>query len=154
MVELDDVLIDAERLMTVRQTARTRLGLLYDERRVHRLSELIIKQVREGTVGDGLTRASLVVDPTIPSWVSHHELFGQLLTLVALDSYESNGFFLSALVCPAKHSVMPSDEFCAFLESVGVVTSADAREQCLEAWDRHWKMVISHYDVPSASAGG
>ena len=153
MVDLDDV-IDPERLMTVRQVARTRLGLLYDDRLVRRLSNLIIKRVREGTVGNGLTKASLVADPTIPTWVSHHDLLGYVLTLVALDSYESNGFFLSALVCPTQDSVMPTTGFCVFLESVGVVTNANAREDCLEAWDRHWKMVISHYDVPSALAGG
>ena len=152
MVELDDV-IDSERLMTVRQAAQTRLGLLYDHRLVRRLSVLIIEQIRNGTIGAGLTKASLVADPTVPSWVSHHELLGRVLTLVALDSYESNGFFLSALVCSAYDSVMPTTGFCVFLENVGVVTSANAREECLEVWDRHWKMAISHYDVPSALAG-
>ena len=152
MVELDDV-IDSVRLMTVRQAAQTRLGLLYDHRLVRRLSVLIIEQIRNGTIGAGLTKASLVADPTVPSWVSHHELLGRVLTLVALDSYESNGFFLSALVCPAYDSVMPTTGFCVFLENVGVVTSANAREECLEVWDRHWKMAISHYDVPSALAG-
>lgn len=153
VVELDDV-IDPERLMSVRQAAQTRLGLLYDHRLVRRLSRLIIKHIRDGSIGAGLTKASLVADPTVPSWVSHHELLGYVLTLVALDSYESTGFFLSALVCPAYDSVMPTTGFRVFLENVGVVTSANAREECLEVWDRHWKMTISYYDVPSARAGG
>ena len=152
MVELDDV-IEPGRLMIVRQAARTRLGLLYDGRLVRRLSNLIIKHVRDGTVGNGLTKQALVVDPTIPSWLSHHELFGHVLTLVALDSYESNGFFLSALLCPTQDSMMPTTGFCVFLENVGVVTSANAQEECLEVWDHHWKMVISHYDVPLERSG-
>ena len=82
----------------------------------------------------------------MPSWITHRGLLEQLLTLVAVDSYEREKLLMTALVRSRRDEEHPTKEFCAFLEAVGLVSSADAREDCAELWDHHWKLVISRYD--------
>ena len=140
-------LVEPEQLRKVRQHATDQLGLLYDAKLVQRIASFIIDQVRRGEVGEGITHASLIRGSHVPSWVAHRGLLGHVLTLVALQSYERDGFFLTALVRSRPDDDLPTPGFRAFLEAVKLVASADAREACVELWDHHWKQAISRYDL-------
>ena len=146
MVDLER-LVESDKLSLVRQHTIAQLGLLYDPKVVQFMASYIIGQVRRGEVGDGITYASLVSGSRVPSWVAHRGLLGHLLTLVSLESYERDGIFLTALVRLRTNDNLPTPGFCAFLEDVGLVGSAAARQDCLELWDHHWKMVVSRYDT-------
>ncbi len=141
-----DRIIDADRLIRVRQHAREKLGLLYDGTLPSLIEAHIIAQIRSGAVRGGITHTDLIKGAGLPSWITHRGLLEQLLTLVAVDSYERERLLMTALVRSRRDEEHPTKEFCAFLEAVGLVSSADAREDCVELWDHHWKSVISRYD--------
>jgi len=50
---------------------------------------------------------------------------------------------ISALTRATKDRPTPTEEFCVFLEELGLVTSRRSREECLEMWDYHWKKTVS-----------
>lgn len=147
-------LVESNQLRLVGQHATAQLGLLYDPKLVQRMVSYIITQVRRGEVSDGITHASLIRGSRVPSWVAHRGMLGHVLTLVALESYKRDGVLLTALVRSRADDDLPTPGFCAFLEDVGLVMSADAREECLELWDHHWKLVISLYDTAQVNPGG
>ena len=142
-----DRLVESDRLRLLARQATAQLGLLYDPKLVQRMASYIIAQIRRGEVSDGITHASLIRGSRVPSWVAHRGMLGHVLTLVALESYKRDGVFLTALVRSRADDDLPTPGFCAFLEDVGLVMSADAREDCLELWDHHWKLAISRYDT-------
>ena len=142
-----DRLVESDRLRLLARQATAQLGLLYDPKLVQRMASYIIAQIRRGEVSDGITPASLIRGSRVPSWVAHRGMLGHVLTLVALESYKRDGVFLTALVRSRADDDLPTPGFCAFLEDVGLVMSADAREDCLELWDHHWKLAISRYDT-------
>lgn len=141
-----DRIIDTDLLVWVRQRAREKLGLLYDGALPSRIAAHIIAQVRSGAVGGGITHTDLIKGVGLPTWVAHRGLLEHLLTLVSVDSYERERLLMTALVRSRRDEEHPTKEFCGFLEDVGLVSSSDAREDCLELWDHHWKLVISRYD--------
>jgi hypothetical protein len=63
--------------------------------------------------------------------------------LVELRSSERDRVLLSALTRATKDQPPPTEEFCAFLEALGLVSFRRHREECLEMWDYHWKNTIS-----------
>jgi len=142
-----DRLVESDRLRLLARKATAQLGLLYDPKLVQHMASYIIAQVRRGEVSDGITHASLIRGSRVPSWVAHRGMLGHVLTLLALESYKRDGVFLTALVRSRADDDLPTPGFCAFLEDVGLVMSADAREDCLELWDHHWKLAISRYDT-------
>ncbi len=135
--------------MRVRQRAREQLGLLYDGMLSRRLEAYIVDQIRSGSVGEGITHTELVRGAGLPTWVTHRGLLEQLLTLVSVNTYEREKILITALVRSRKDEEHPTKEFCTFLVDIGLVSSSDAREDCIEMWDHHWKMVISRYDQAS-----
>ena len=138
--------VEPERIRLVRRDATQKLGVIYDPKMVDKIAGCIVDHVRRGTVGEGITYADLVKRARVPSWVGHRGLLGHVLALVALQSYERDRFFLSALARARVDDVPPTRGFCKFLEDVGSVVSRTARDDCLELWDHHWKMAITHYD--------
>ncbi|HIC55953.1 MAG TPA: hypothetical protein EYO94_01025 [Acidobacteria bacterium] len=145
VTELDQI-VGTEQLTCLRQRAREQLGLLYDGTLPSRMEAYIVDQIRSGSVGEGITHAELIRGAGLPTWVAHRGLLEQLLTLVSVNTYERENILITALVRSRRDEEQPTKEFCAFLEDVGLVSSADAREDCVELWDHHWKMVISRYD--------
>ena len=141
-----DQIVGTEQLMRVRQRAREQLGLLYDGMLSRRMEAYIIDQIRSGSVGEGITHAELIRGAGLPTWVAHRGLLEQLLTLVSVNTYEREKILITALVRARKDEEHPTKEFCTFLVEIGLVSSSDAREDCIEMWDHHWKMVISRYD--------
>ncbi|MFP6572151.1 MAG: hypothetical protein VB674_06015 [Vicinamibacterales bacterium] len=145
MTNLDQI-VGTEQLIRVRQRAREQLGLLYDGMLSRRMEAYIVDQIRSGSVGEGITHAELVRGAGLPTWVAHRGLLEQLLTLVSVNTYEREKILITALVRSRKDEEHPTKEFCTFLVDIGLVSSSDAREDCIEMWDHHWKMVISRYD--------
>ena len=145
MINLDQI-VGTEELMRVRQRAREQLGLLYDGMLSRRVEAYIVDQIRSGSVGEGITHAELIRGAGLPTWVAHRGLLEQLLTLVSVNTYEREKILITALVRSRKDEEHPTKEFCTFLVDIGLVSSSDAREDCIEMWDHHWKMVISRYD--------
>ena len=145
MTNLDQI-VGMEQLMRVRQRAREQLGLLYDGMLSRRMEAYIVDQIRSGSVGEGITHAELIRGAGLPTWVAHRGLLEQLLTLVSVNTYEREKILITALVRARKDEEHPTKEFCTFLVEIGLVSSSDAREDCIEMWDHHWKMVISRYD--------
>ena len=145
MTDLDQI-VGTEQLMRVRQRAREQLGLLYDGMLSRRMEAYIVDQIRSGSVGEGITHAELIRGAGLPTWVAHRGLLEQLLTLVSVNTYERKKILITALVRSRKDEEQPTKEFCTFLLEIGLVSSSDAREDCIEMWDHHWKMVISRYD--------
>ena len=145
VTELDQI-VGTEQLTRVRQRAREQLGLLYDGTLPSRMEAYIVDQIRSGSVGEGITHAELVRGAGLPTWVAHRGLLEQLLTLVSVNTYEREKILITALVRSRKDEEHPTKEFCTFLVDIGSVSSSDAREDCIEMWDHHWKMVISRYD--------
>ena len=145
VTELDQI-VGTEQLTCLRQRAREQLGLLYDGMLSRRMEAYIVDQIRSGSVGEGITHAELVLGAGLPTWVAHRGLLEQLLTLVSVNTYEREKILITALVRSRKDEEHPTKEFCTFLVDIGLVSSSDAREDCIEMWDHHWKMVISRYD--------
>ena len=141
-----DQIIDRDQLVRVRQRAQEKLGLLYDDTLPSRMAAHIISQVHSGAVGGGITHAELIKGAGLPSWVAHRGLLEHSLALVSVDSYEREGLLLAALVYSRRDEEHPTKEFCVFLNDVGLVSSAGSREDCVELWDHHWKLIISRYD--------
>ena len=136
--------------MRVRQRAREQLGLLNDGTLPRRMKAYIVDQIRSGSVGEGITHAELIRGAGLPNWVAHRGLHEQLLTLVSVNTYDREKILITALVRSRRDEEHPTKEFFAFLSvDVGLVSSSDAREDCVEMWDHHWKMVISRYDKAS-----
>ena len=138
-----DAPIDPERLDTLRREAVNALGVFFDAKVVERIADCIVAKVEDGVVEEGIPYRDLVGDSGAPSWVAHHGLLGSVLVLVSLRSYEQDGVLLSALTRATKDRPPPTEEFCAFLEALGLVSSRRRREECLEMWDYHWKKTIS-----------
>ena len=145
MTNLDQI-VGTEQLTCLRQRAREQLGLLYDGTLPSRMEAYIVDQIRSGSVGEGITHAELIRGAGLPTWVAHRGLLEQLLTLVSVNTYEREKILITALVRSRKDEEHPTKEFCTFLVDIGLVSSSDAREDCIEMWDHHWKMVISRYD--------
>jgi len=145
MIEPDDV-IDPGRVSTLRRDAIDKLGVIYDPEVVQKIRDCIVKKVRLGTVGEGITYEELVTGSGVPSWVGHRGLLDHVMVLVSLQSYDDHEVLLSALTRSGKHAPLPTPAFCVFLEELGLVSSRENRDDCLEMWDHHWKKVISHYD--------
>ena len=141
-----DRIIGRDQLVRLRQRAQEKLGLLYDDTLPSRMAAHIISQVHSGSVGGGITHAELIKGAGLPSWVAHRGLLEHLLALVSVDSYEREGLLLAALVYSRRDEEHPTKEFCVFLNDVGLVSSAGSREDCVELWDHHWKLIISRYD--------
>ena len=144
-----EYVVAEDRLRQVRFHATSQLGFLFDPNLIHRIGEFIVEKVKQGEAGGGISHNSLVAGADMPAWVAHRNLLGNVLALVAIDSYEREGFFVTALVCVQSDGQMPTPGFCRFLEDVGLLPTGYAREDCIELWDHHWKMVVSHYDRPS-----
>ena len=135
--------IDPERVDTLRREATNTLGVFFDPQVVSRIARCIVAKVEQGVVEDGVPYRELVSDSGGPSWVAHHGLLGAVLVLVSLQSYEQNGVLLSALTRFTKDRPPPTEDFCALLEALGLVSSHRCREECLEIWDYHWKKTIT-----------
>ncbi len=148
MIDPEDVRPD--RIEEARRNATEQLGVFYDREVVTNIGECIVDHVREGRVGKGITYADLVEQAGVPSWVAHATLLGHVLTLVSLASYERDRVLLSALTCAKRSQPPPSSGFCSFLEVLGLVTSQHQREECLEAWDYHWKKAVSQLESGAA----
>ena len=142
MIDPDDPL-DPERVDTLRREATAALGVFFDPHMVDRIANCIVDKVERGVVDDGVPYRTLVGDSGVPSWVAHHGLIGALLVLVSLQSYERDGVLLGAVTRASIDRPPPTEEFCAFLEQLGLVSSRRGREECLEMWDYHWKKTIS-----------
>ena len=138
-----DAPIDEERVVTLRREATDALGVFFDARVIERIADCIVVKVEQGVVEEGIPYRDLVSDSGAPSWVAHHGLLESVLVLVSLRSYERDGVLLSALTRVTKDRPPPTEEFCAFLEALGLVSSRRHREACLEMWDYHWKKTIS-----------
>lgn len=109
----------------------------------------IVDQIGPGSVGEGITHAELIRGAGLPTWVAHRGLHEQLLTLVSVNTYEREKILITALVRSRRDEEHPTEKFFVFLIDVGLVSSSDARDDCVEMWDHHWKMVISRYDKAS-----
>ena len=138
-----DAPIDPERVDRLRREATAALGVFFDAHVVDRITNCIVGKVERGVVEDGIPYRNLVGDSGVPSWVAHPGLLGALLVLVSLQSYERDGVLLGALTRASIDRPPPTEEFCAFLEQLGFVSSRRRREECLEMWDYHWKKTIS-----------
>ena len=138
-----DAPIDPERVDTLRREATNALGVFFDPHVVDRIADCIVAKVEQGVVEDGIPYRELVGDSGAPSWVAHHGLLGSVLVLVSLRSYERDGVLLSAITRATRDRPPPTEEFCAFLEALGLVSSRRHREECLEMWDYHWKKTIT-----------
>ena len=148
MTNLDQI-VGTEQLIRVCQRARAQLGLLYDGTLPRRMKAYIVDQLRSGSVGEGITHAELIRGAGLPNWVAHRGLHEQLLTLVSVNTYEREKILITALVRSRRDEEHPTKKFFVFLIDVGLVSSSDARDDCVEMWDHHWKMVISRYDKAS-----
>ena len=132
---------------SLRQSCVDRLGVLFDERLVSRVKDCIVEKVEQGVVEDGLVYRDLVSDSGLPSWTGHHEVLGVVLALVSLRSYQEESILLSALTRRTKNHQSPTEEFCGLLENLGLVSSREAKPECLEVWDYQWKKVISKVEL-------
>ncbi len=144
MIDPEHVRMD--RIEVMRRDAIEHLSVFYEPRVITSIGACIVKYVREGRVGEGITYADLVRQAGTPSWLAHATLLGYVLTLVSLESYERDGILLSALTCTKRDLPAPSSGFCGFLENLGLVTSRHQREECLETWDYHWKKAVSQLE--------
>ena len=138
-----DAPIAPERVDTLRREATNALGVFFDAQVIERIADCIVAKVEHGVVEEGIPYRDLVGDSGAPSWVAHPGLLESVLVLVSLRSYEQDGVLLSALTRATKVRPPPTEEFCAFLEALGLVSSRRHREECLEMWDHHWKKTIS-----------
>ena len=138
-----DTPVDPKRVIMLRREATDALGVFFDARVVERIADCIVAKVEQGVVEEGIPYRDLVGDSGAPSWVAHHGLLESVLVLVSLRSYERDGVLLSALTQATQDRPPPTEEFCAFLEALGLVSSRRHREECLEMWDYQWKKTIS-----------
>lgn len=141
-----DAPVASDRLDTLQREAVETLGVFFDPRVVDRIATCLIDKIRDGTVEDGIPYRELVRDSGAPSWVAHPGLFASVLALVSLKSWYQDEVLLSSLTRATKNAPPPTDDFCALLETLGLVASRQHREECLEMWDYHWKKVISRLD--------
>ena len=138
-----DAPIGQDRVDAVRRDAINTLGVFFDAQVVGRITDCIVDKVEQGTVGEGIPYRDLVSESGAPSWAAHPGLLRSVLALVSLRSYERDEVLLSVLTRSTKDRPPPTDEFCDFLEELGLVGSSHRREECLEMWDYHWKKAIS-----------
>ena len=145
MIDPEDA-IDPQRVTTLRRNSMDKLGVIYEPRVVEKIADFIMEKVLLGIVGEGLTYSDLVNGSGVPSWVGHRGFLGHVLALVSLESYENDRVFLSALTRATLAVPPPTNGFCGFLEELGLVTSRENLDECLEMWDCHWKQAVTHYE--------
>ena len=139
--------VDAQRRYDLEQGSIDKLGVIYDPSVITRILDCIVRRIRAGTVGDGITYAELVRDSGVPTWVGHHGLLGHVLALVSLRSYVEHAVLVTALIRVRDDDTLPTEGFCGFLEELGLVTSRFDRQACLEMWDYHWKHAVTRLDT-------
>ena len=145
MLEINEV-IDQDKIKKIRFESISKLGVIYHPRIIEKISTCIIEKILRGSVGEGIAYSQLANDAEMPSWVTHQGLFGHVLALVSLQSYETDQLLLSVFVKRVSGAQDPSKGFCAFLQELGLVGSKSNREECLELWDYHWKKAVTYYE--------
>ena len=145
MIDPEDA-IDPQRVVTLRRDSMDKLGVIYDPRVVVKIASCITERVHLGIVGEGITYSDLVTGSGVPSWVGYRGFLGHVLALVSLESYENDEVLLSALTRATLAVPPPTNGFCGFLEELGLVTSRENRDECLEMWDYQWKKAVTHHE--------
>jgi len=148
MLEPDEI-IDQNRIENIRLESINKFGVIYHSRVINKISTCIVEKILKGSVGEGITYPQLVNDAAMPSWIAYQGLFGHVLALVSLQSYEADKLLLSVFANRTADVQPPSEGFCTFLQELGLVVSTSNREECLELWDYHWKKAVTHYESMS-----